>query len=381
MKDIFVLADKKEYYTQFYSYLSSQPFHFSWASRVDETIKLLSIEKPAYIFLVTQNLEIMTDWITILKNGNYQIPFICFTSRILPEERKMLWEQDALNVIQLPIHKAELEKILKFLLLSNELNENNGSGKELEGSLEEMNLIDLIQTIQDEKRTCKVILDKGTLKGEVEFNKGKVVNARYNNENPVLAIKIMSHWMKGRFYIHSSKRSFSKRVKLPNQKLILECLDHINKQNELMNRLKFREELLFAKPDLSFEDIAPFERNNLLKFKNGYTIKELVDGYGGDGIVLLQHVSKWLRTKSLLKNSEYEKRLKDVQDIEGMSGFKKMMNKIMGTPDDDLVEAALQGNVLSVEEEVLKNVNKKDQLFNNNELLNNFLTSLEDSGA
>jgi hypothetical protein len=377
MKDIFVLADKKEYYTQFYSYLSSQPFHFSWASRVDETIKLLSIEKPAYIFLVTQNMEMMTDWITILKNGNYKVPFICFTSRILPEERKMLWEQNALSVIQLPIHKAELQKILKFLLLNDEHKESNGSAGELEGRLEEINLIDLIQIMQDEKRTCKVFLEKNAFKGEVEFNKGKVVNARYNGENPILAIKIMSHWMKGRFYIQPSKRSFSKRVKLSNQQLILECLDHINKQNELMNSIKLREELLFAKPDLSFEDIAPFERNNLLKFKNGYTIKELVDSYGGDGIVLLQHVTRWLRSKSLLTNVEYEKRLKEVQDIEGMSGFKKMMNKIMGTPDDELVEAVVQGDTLSVEEEVLQNVNQKEQLFNNKELLNSFLSSLE----
>ena len=377
MKDIFVLAEQEEYFNQFYSYFSLQPFHFSWASRVDETIKLLQIEKPAYIFLVTKNIEIMTDWLTILKNGNYSIPFICFTAHITPEERKMLWEHGALNVIQLPVHKIELEKILKFLLLNSEHNQANGSNKELEGSLEDLNLIDLIQIIQDEKRTCKMILVKGNQKGEVEFNKGKVVNARYNNENPLLAIKIMSHWMKGKFYIQKSGRNFIKRVKLTNQELILESLDHINKQNELMNHLTKKEELLYTKPGLSYEDIAPFERNNLLKFKNGYTIKELVENYSGDGILLLQHVMKWLRTNTLLSNEEYEKRLKGVQDFESMSGFKKMMNKIMGTGDDETEENKSKEEALSIEEEILKDVSKKEQLFNNQELLKHFLTSLE----
>ncbi len=381
MKDIFILADQEEYFNQFYSYFSLQPFHFSWASRVDETIKLLSIEKPAYIFLVTKNIEIMTDWLTILKNGDYNIPFICFTAHITAEERKMLWDHGALNVIQLPIHKVELEKVLKFLLLNNEQTKVNGSNKELEGSLEDLNLIDLIQIIQDEKRTCKLVLEKGNKKGEIEFNKGKVVNARYNNENPVLAVKIMSHWMKGRFSIQPSTRSFIKRVKLTNQELILECLDHINKQNELMNRITHKEELLYTKPGLSYEDIAPFERNNLLKFKNGYTIKELVDNYSGDGIVLLQHVMKWLRTNTLLTNEEYEKRLKGVQDLESMSGFKKMMNKIMGTPDDEAEDAETSEEALTIEEEMLKDVSKKEQLFNNQTLLKDFLSSLEAQGA
>ena len=139
--------------------------------------------------------------------------------------------------------------------------------------------------------------------------------------------------------------------------------------------------MLFTRPGLSFEDIAPFERNNLLKFKNGYTIKELVESYGGDGIVLLQHVMKWLRTKYLLTNDEYEKRLKEVQDIESMSGFKKMMNKIMGTSDEEAEEVKSREEALSIEEEVLKNVNQKEQIFNNKELLKHFLNSLEDSSA
>jgi len=381
MKDVFVLADQEDYFNQFYSYFSLQPFHFSWAPRIDETIKLINIEKPAFIFLITKNLEIMMDWVAILKNGEHKIPFICYTAHLTPDEGKMLWEQGALNVIQLPIQKIELEKILRFLLLNENMDRANENNKEFEGSLEEMNVIDLIQIIQDEKRTCKVTLEKGARKGEVEFNKGKVVNARYNNENPVLAIKIMSHWLKGRFNIQNFKKNFIKRIKLNNQELILECLDHINKQNKLMNRLTHRDVLMFTTPGISFEDIAPFERANLLKFKNGYTINELVDNYEGDGILLLKHVVRWLRTNTLLTNDEYEKRLKGVQDMEGMSGFKKMMNKIMGTPDEDTDEPESVGEPLSLEEEALLSVNKKNQLFNRKELLESFLRSLEDSSA
>ncbi len=381
MKDIFVLADQEDYFNQFFSYFSTQPFHFSWASRIDETIKLLNIEKPAFIFLATANLEIMMDWVTILKNSEHNIPFICFTMRLTPEDRKMIWEQGALNVIQLPIHKQELEKILNFLVINENLDHTNDNKNEFEGSLEEMNVVDLIQIIQDEKRTCKVMLEKGSRKGEIEFNKGNIVNSRYNNENPVLAVKIMSHWHKGRFHIQNSNKVFIKRIKLSNQKLILECLNHINKQNELMNRLTHRDDLLFTKPGLSFEDIAPFERVNLLKFKNGYSITELVDNYEGDGIVLLQHIVRWLRSNTLLMNDEYEKRLKDVQDLEGMSGFKKMMNKIMGTPDEDSDEPKSNIETLSLEEEALLNINKKNQLFKNKELLGNFLSSLEDSSV
>ncbi len=93
--------------------------------------------------------------------------------------------------------------------------------------------------------------------------------------------------------------------------------------------------------------------------------------------MLLQHVMKWLRTNTLLSNEEYEKRLKGVQDFESMSGFKKMMNKIMGTGDDETEENKSKEEALSIEEEILKDVSKKDQLFNNQELLKHFLTSLE----
>ena len=54
-----------------------------------------------------------------------------------------------------------------------------------------------------------------------------------------------------------------------------------------------------------------------------------------------------------------------------------MMNKIMGTGDDETEENKSKEEALSIEEEILKDVSKKDQLFNNQELLKHFLTSLE----
>jgi len=287
MKDVFVISSEEEHFNLFYANFRHLPIHFSWADDLSSALKFLEIEHPNFVFLVNDDKEMLLEWIERYQNFNIDIPFLCFTKFSLKNDSEDLWNAGAIDLLFLPIKIRELEYILSALVLSIDI-EKSPDIDLVEGRLEDFNLVHLIQTFEDGKKGGVLILEDGIKKGEIEFNAGMVVNAQYSNRDPLEAVTIMSAWKKGTFKAKQETVSHKKRIALANQQIIIECLNYISLQEKLLNNLPLGNEILFASPELDFEELNPRDRNQLLAFKDGNNLEEIMNMFTGNMNQLLK---------------------------------------------------------------------------------------------
>ncbi|HHJ53091.1 MAG TPA: DUF4388 domain-containing protein, partial [Caldithrix abyssi] len=192
MNTIFIVSGEKKYFNLFAANFGHLPIHFAWAKNMDEVLNYADVEQPEYLFFICRDLEKLTEMITEYRRQPIAVPFVCFTGDLDYTDRSMLWQSGAIDIISLPINRKELEYVLKSFLIAEE--DTAAPEEHLSGRLEDFSLIELIHTFQNSGKSGRLVLENGTRRGEVEFNKGKVVNAVYPNCEALEAVTVMATW-------------------------------------------------------------------------------------------------------------------------------------------------------------------------------------------
>ncbi len=375
MKDVFVISDNQENFNLFYANYGHLPIHFSWAGEIDEALTYLKAEKPSFLFLVLDQLDLLLAWSGELKAKFQDIPLICFIGRLDIAGRKSVRDAGATEIIQLPINRSELEKIL--ISIMHDETESGEKDHQTQGSLEDFNLIDLLQSFEEGKKNGVLILENGPRKGDIEFNKGKVVNARFQSREPLESITIMSTWFKGQFTAKLDSKRHRERMNMTTQQITFECMNYLNLQEQLLSNLPDRSARFYTAPDMDYEDIGPSDRQILLTFKDGFTIDDILEIYIGNTNLLLERVDKWIRKKWLLRKADYDIHLKEIRDYEKMSGLQKFINKVFTRVEEDEKSAKKVTRKDKSNDITQIPVVRQEYLFDNRELLISFIIALE----
>ncbi|MGD9488505.1 MAG: DUF4388 domain-containing protein [Calditrichaceae bacterium] len=375
MKDVFVISDNQENFNLFYANYGHLPIHFSWAGEIDDALTYLKAEKPSFLFLVLDQLDLLLAWSGELKAKFQDIPLICFIGRLDRAGRKSVRDAGAKEIIQLPMNRSELEKIL--ISIMHDETESGEKDDQTQGSLEDFNLIDLLQSFEEGKKNGVLILENGPRKGDIEFNKGKVVNARFQSREPLESITIMSTWFKGQFTAKLDSKRRRERVNMTTQQITFECMNYLNLQEQLFSNLPDRSARFYTAPDMDYEDIGPSDRQILLTFKDGFTIDDILEIYIGNTNLLLERVDKWIRKKWLLRKADYDIHLKEIRDYEKMSGLQKFINKVFTRVDEDEKSAKKVSRKDKSNDITQIPVVRQEYLFDNRELLISFIIALE----
>lgn len=377
MQDVFIVSTEEEQFNIFYGNFRHLPIHFSWTKDLDSALKYFELEHPAFVFLVSDNIDLLLEWVERYKNNNIKIPFLCFTGYTHKEKSKELWDAGAIDIIFLPMNMKELEYTLQTLVISIEMDKSPGLDI-VEGRLEDFSLVHLIQTFEEGKKSGILLLEDGIKKGEVEFHDGAVINALYSNRDPLEAVTIMSAWKKGQFKAKHGKPTRRKRIALGNQQIIMECLNYISQQKKLLDSLPRKSEYLFPSPLINFEELSPRDRNQLLSFKDGNTLEGVMEMFTGNLNQLLRKMDKWTEKKWLVEKSEYEAILKKQKDEEGKSPFKKMIEKMFERTKTPVEKGQFEAKYSYLERtDILNTVNKKSNQFKNYKRAGEFLKLLE----
>ena len=321
----------------------------------------------------------LLNWVEKYNNNKIKIPFLCFTGYTHKEKSKDLWAAGAIDIIFLPMNIKELEYTLKTLVISIEVDKSPGLDI-AEGRLEDFNLIHLIQTFDEGKKSGILLMEDGIKKGEVEFLDGQVVNAVYSNRDPLEAVTIMSAWKKGQFKAKQGKPTRRKRIALVNQQIIMECLNYISIQEKLIKSLPTKNEMLFPSPLINFEELSPRDRNQLLSFKDGNTLEGVMEMFTGNLNQLLRKMDKWIEKKWLVRKNEYGAILKKMKDEENKSSFKKMIEKMFEITKSSDEPKFFEAKYSYLERtDIVQTVTKKNNQFKNFERVGEFLKLVEES--
>lgn len=326
MKEVFVVGQNEEIFGMFAKSLAYLPVHFSWMGHMDTAEAKLKNEKPDFIFFAAHNVSIINNWIARYKSYRLNIPFICFIPKTLWEKRELLWMAGAAGVIELPKLNKEFKQILETVLIPQSDKDTRKKG--LSGNLNFFNITDLIKMCEEGKRNGAIELISRNRIANLQFNKGKLVNAAYRDFDPLDAVLHMSLWKEGSYSIHLDNVQHIQKIKLENSQIINECQNYIIEQDKAMAELPELDRVFYAAPLINYEEIAPDARKKLLFFKLGKSLEEFLDENDDLTPKQLYDVKIWVRQKGLIDKKEYNAQKKYIKDMESTSKVKILFNKV-----------------------------------------------------
>jgi CheY-like chemotaxis protein len=134
---------------------------------------------------------------------------------------KPFFLKEATQRIKRVIDKIALEKMAKTV----------PSDGVLRGSLAQMNMIDLMQSLEMGRKSCLLVLMNGGEKCEVYFSEGQVTHAAYGALKGDPAVFKVLRWTGGNFQINFEGKSTQQTTTLNTQGLLMEGLRLLDESN------------------------------------------------------------------------------------------------------------------------------------------------------
>jgi CheY-like chemotaxis protein len=127
---------------------------------------------------------------------------------------KPFFLREATQRIKRVIDKIALEKMAK----------NTASDGVLRGSLSQMNVIDLVQSLEMGRKSCALTLTNKNETCEMYFREGQVTHAQYGSLNGDPAVFKVLRWTEGNFQVNFEGKTGKQTTTLNTQGLLMEGL-------------------------------------------------------------------------------------------------------------------------------------------------------------
>ncbi len=376
MNTIIVIAEQRDEFTLFSSHFSHLPVHFSWNKSMPDAMDNLELEQPFILFAVSRKKELLLEWLTTYDSSKFQIPLVAFTGSVDWADREMFWKTGVSDIVELPRSRKELEYIIRAFLIQPG-GKQPDTAVEIQGQLRDMNVLDIIRSFTSGKKSGTVIVSENTAKGQLEFNKGKLVNASLAECDPVEAVMVMSLWKEGHFSGQFDKGQHKERILLDTKQVIEECLTYKTAYKEYLKKLPDWDLALFTDPDLEYMEFGPKDREILQKFRNGLSLSRFMEGYEGSWNFIFKKFILWLDRKWILKEDDYRLLQAKVKADARKSAFRKVLDKMFSKKEEELFSAETEPKETAEEDDSILKAPRMESLFNQPELLERFLASEE----
>ncbi len=201
------------------------------------------------------------------------IPLIFLTAQKSIEDKIRGLEQGVEDYLTKPIFIREILARVGMVLQrrQRERLENRGSKTKFSGDLEDMGIIDLIQTIDISRKSGVIHLMREDDKGEIYFRDGKVIDADTNNRNAEDAVYRMLIWSHGTFEIEFINVDRKDNISLSTQGLLMEGMRRLDEWGRQLEQLPPLVSVFDVDDEMLTERLSeiPDEINTLLKHFDG----------------------------------------------------------------------------------------------------------------
>lgn len=236
------------------------------------------------------------------------LPFIMIGQLKTVEER--------VNVMNLPIDDyaqkpfdaedmvARIENLIKEYELVTVSQRPRWQG--FSGNLTEMNLVDLVQTLEVGRKTCLVRMRQNDNEGNVYFADGQVIDAELGKVQGRHALLRMFTWSEGTFQVDLEQHDRARVLTVPNRDLISEGMTRQYRWDQLKLQLPSLHAMItysdnpgsmtFDEEELSL--LAALDRNRAKR------ILDVVEEHAGDDLRALT-VLKRLYERGVIKMVEF----------------------------------------------------------------------------
>jgi len=167
------------------------------------------------------------------------IPFMFLSSQKKVDDRIKSMELGVDDYVTKPFYVEEIVARVNALFQEIALlsEEQTHSDKGFSGSLTEMNLVDLVQTLELGKKSAIIKLKHDATIGMVYVMNGEVIDATLDKLPPQQALMRMVTWNIGNFYVEMSPVNRERTIKLSNNEFITEAMRRINQWEQMASGL------------------------------------------------------------------------------------------------------------------------------------------------
>jgi CheY-like chemotaxis protein len=225
-----------------------------------------------------------------------QLPFLFLSSDPSVEAKVKSLEIGIEDYLTKPVYMRE---ILTRVNLIMERSEREGLGRtaktRFSGSLEDMGLVDLLQTIEVSRKSGVLKLSFGQRRGTVTFMEGRVIDAELGNLSGEAAIYRFLLWSEGAFELEFRDVRGEDKLGISTQAILMEGVRRLDEWGRLQEQLPG----LHAVLEVNHAELAlrlgevPDELNGVLRCFDGQRdLIQVIETCGGDDLATLTAISK-----------------------------------------------------------------------------------------
>ncbi len=163
------------------------------------------------------------------------IPFVFLASQKEIDERLRILVDGVEDYFVKPFFVRDLARQARRItarLLQQRMEQRSAGGGKVAGRLSEMNLIDWMQSLEQGRKTCALLLRSGSDQCTLYFVEGAVTHAAYGNLAGDQAVFKVLTWTDGEWELDFTKASSERTTTMSTQGLMMEGLRLLDEANK-----------------------------------------------------------------------------------------------------------------------------------------------------
>jgi hypothetical protein len=336
--DGLIVTSDKNIFDEFSINFSSDKSNFEYADSLPTAQELLELEPFDYLIIIEKEIADIVGILSILLKLDTcpKQHIICATASSTWPEREKLWQKGVKDIIHLPIGIEELQfRFERFITdISNLDIDEKTSG--MHGKLEDYNLFDIIQTLEQNKKSGILNLYFGRHEGKIWFHNGEVCDAKFKSMEQMDALLKLMTWMQGDFSISFNEEEYEKKIELDTQQILLEAIQYIDRRNKILDTLPDIHNTLVISTLPDLDRMGVEDATYLRFFHGGQTILAFLSDFDIDEIVLLEKVKSFVNAKFLMTREEFDNLMTEQEREIADAGLKNVFKKFFRSKDQEL---------------------------------------------
>ncbi len=276
--------------------LRARGYHVQYAPDGTKALELAVLRHPDVILFDDQCKLIEARSFMQILNTNPRtagIPIVVTTSSRDTGELRGLRE----GFLQKPYNLDEVISRIDLLCRRAEAGrELRGDPREIEGGLGQLPLADLLQILSMNRRTGKLVLTHGQVRGEIHLTGGRPVDARTGSIEGEKALFRLIAWREGSFAFMPGPPHPSARIDRQMEDALLEGMRQSDERARLLSALPPLHQLLSVAPESTEPvDPHPVTAEVLRVLAQPRRLSEILDFAGGPDLEVLAAVAALLQ--------------------------------------------------------------------------------------
>lgn len=226
------------------------------------------------------------------------------------------------DLLRLPLPKPEFFAIIHQAIKDIDVQASMVEGMNWQGSIEEYNLIDLIQMIENGERDAELILSCENKTGYVYFHKGKLVAAEFQAHRGLEALHKMAFWSKGQFETRLSDQSAVKdEIASSTQEVLMVLLEKLLKLGQIYQGLPELGEEIVKNPLIQPVELTPLQDRIANFCQTPMSVFNLLASLADGNEDILLELKIMMQMGLIGRRQEVEALVREEQERSGLSKF------------------------------------------------------------